>query len=394
MSTPEVRFPGRRTASFLLLAVVAGSAWVLYEERNPEVRVFRAKRPPGDYKPRDEPKLTGSPEALADFREDALARAQVWRLPPDPIERADLARNLDPDFSPGDDVSCQFHFDESKGWTPKFDCVLPGGEVLRVKYGDHNGEVFAEVAATRLLAALGFGADRVSVVRSVRCFGCPPMPNPRWGALWNRFLQARKGYREFDVVVVERPFPGTPVVTKERKGWAWNELELVDPARGGAARAEIDALRLTAVFLAHWDNKTENQRLVCLDRPKRVEDGCARPFALIQDTGASFGPRRLDLARWRDTPVWADAASCRVSMTSMPYEGGTFEDAQISEGGRRFLADRLARFSPGQIEALFAGARIGKAAELGGDERKPEAWAAAFAHRVRQIADAGPCPVR
>ena len=38
----------------------------------------------------------------------------------------------------------------------------------------------------------------------------------------------------------------------------------VDPSKGGAPRAHVDALRLLAVFLAHWDNKAENQRLVCL----------------------------------------------------------------------------------------------------------------------------------
>ena len=41
-------------------------------------------------------------------------------------------------------------------------------------------------------------------------------------------------------------------------------------------RADLDALRLLARVLAHWDNKSENQRLVCLDgppRPRRLTAG-------------------------------------------------------------------------------------------------------------------------
>jgi len=371
---------------------VAAAGFVFYREFDPALGVTPASRPSGRYEAREGPKLAGPAEALAAFRDDALARAQVWRLPAQPIEQADLARNADSAFSVGDVVSCQYDFDDSKGWTPKFDCILPDGEVLRVKYGDHNGEVFAEVAATRLLSALGFGADHVSVVRAVRCFGCPPLPHPRWGDLWNRFFRARDGYREFDVAVVERPHPGTPVVSAEDKGWGWNELEAVTPARGGAARAEVDALRLMAVFLAHWDNKPDNQRLVCLDLPKQVEDGCARPFAYIQDTGASFGPRRLDVEGWRQTPVWADASGCRVSLASMPFDGGTFPEGVISEGGRRFLAERLGRLSRAQVRSLFAGARVAAAPELSDASHDPEAWADAFLDRVRQIAEAGPCP--
>ena len=60
--------------------------------------------------------------------------------------------------------------------TPKFHCEMPDGQVLKVKYGASNGELPAEVAGTRLLAALGFGADAMYVVGKVRCTGCPRSP--------------------------------------------------------------------------------------------------------------------------------------------------------------------------------------------------------------------------
>ena len=49
----------------------------------------------------------------------------------------------------------------------------------------------------------------------------------------------------------------------EDQGWAWFELDRIDAARGGAPEPKIDALRLLAVLLAHWDNKGANQRLIC-----------------------------------------------------------------------------------------------------------------------------------
>ena len=53
--------------------------------------------------------------------------------------------------------------------------MLPDGEVVKVKYG-HTGEIHAELAASRLLAALGFGADRMYLVPRLRCFGCVRTP--------------------------------------------------------------------------------------------------------------------------------------------------------------------------------------------------------------------------
>ena len=56
--------------------------------------------------------------------------------------------------------------------------LATNGEIVKIKYGRSNPEVYTEVAATRLLAALGFPADRMFVINRVRCFGCPPDPFP------------------------------------------------------------------------------------------------------------------------------------------------------------------------------------------------------------------------
>ena len=68
------------------------------------------------------------------------------------------------------------------------------------------------------------------------------------------------GYTDFTWVALERKFPAPAIETATRSGWAWWE-----PRTRTRRAGEVDALRLLAVFLAHWDNKAENQRLVCLD---------------------------------------------------------------------------------------------------------------------------------
>ena len=55
-------------------------------------------------------------------------------------------------------------------------------------------------------------------------------------------------YTDFEWAAVERHFDGLSIEAGTHKGWAWFELDPIDPSLG-ANRAERDALRLTAVLL-------------------------------------------------------------------------------------------------------------------------------------------------
>jgi hypothetical protein len=185
------------------------------------------------------------------------------------------------------------------------------------------------------------------------------------------------GYTDFNWVSVERRFEAPAVETDDEQGWGWWEL------RGSqATAAELDAFRLLAVFLAHWDNKASNQRLVCLDAD------CSRPLAMLQDVGATFGPTKVNLSRWRSEPIWTDRTRCTVSMRRMPFGGATFPDARISEAGRALLATALGAMSREQIGSLFTEARFPEFHSGTDDERDLNAWVSAFEHRVDQIANA------
>ena len=95
---------------------------------------------------------------------EALSRAQVWQ--PTNVESMDVRQGPRDGgaFAPMATVNCRHVEKDATGKTPKFACVV-GGDELKVKYGRDNGEIYAEVAASRLLWALGFGADRVYPVR-------------------------------------------------------------------------------------------------------------------------------------------------------------------------------------------------------------------------------------
>src|SRR5436190_8807601 len=153
-------------------------------------------------------------------RQEAIRHAHVWA--PTDIPSMDLkAGPAGPDaFAPGQIVECDYVDKSLNGKSPKFTCALnptdtgKAKDEVKVKYGAANGEVFAEVAATRLLWALGFGADAMYPVR-VNCHGCPPnfSGKPTTG----------KPPVLVDPATIERKMRGHAIETKEDSGWDWTE---------------------------------------------------------------------------------------------------------------------------------------------------------------------------
>ena len=300
---------------------------------------------------------TGADRSGASIRErraDALRRARVWS--PVPVEHMDLKAG--PDDRRGfpflATVACQYENKPLRGHSLKFACVLAGGDTVKVKVGDSNGEVFAEVAASRLLWALGFGADHMYPVRVV-CRGCPA----RFGG-----RHTPSGDDVFDAAVIERPLEGA--VFPGDEGWAWWELDRVDSQQGGASTAERDALTLAAAFLQHTDNKAEQQRLLCLgESPARPADECPRPLLMLHDVGLTFGAANFlndngmggaNFRAWSAEPIWKDPERCTANLR--PSFSGTLSNPRIGEAGRQVLADLLMRLSDRQITDLFEVSRI------------------------------------
>jgi hypothetical protein len=350
-----------------------------------------------------------------DIRNSLLERGQIWR--PVNIPKMNILSGPKNPLArtPGSLVTCRYiePKEPPAGTVPKFKCtVLKSGEEIRVKYGDNTREVFAEVAASRLLWALGFYTDEDYYVR-IKCLGCPEK-NP-----FRPEKDERRITRIFDSAMLERTFPGVIVEASEDQGWSWNELDKVDEKKGGATRAQKDAFRLLAVFIQHSDNKAVNQRLVCykqdLPDPKNAAS-CRRPILMIADLGATFGAgatkitdtAKMDFQNWKNKDVWNLTKEHdylvqhgqQICIGNLPNTikaaGEGLFDPEISEEGRKMLADLLNQLSLKQIRDVFRAAGVDKMDEYindAGTKRKVtvEDWVAAFVKKRAQL-DERRCP--
>jgi hypothetical protein len=381
--------------------------------------------PTGDFVAREVDYRLKLPSAgAAELRKDALAHARLWTKPERRIQKIDLAHNPPAAFlAPSrDEAVCKFIVKEIAGSTPKFFCVFDGGQVLKVKYG-RDAEIHAEVAASRLLHALGAGANHMYYLKTLRCFGCPREPEALLRCVSSKSADVRRDcgraygevsaagelklkldygtYVDFTKVSVESWAEGKTIETPDAEGWGWDELERAQAGGEGASRAERDALRLLAVFLNNWDNSPNNQRLICLPGAQDADGRCTRPFAYMDDVGATFGhagriathsESKLDVEGWRRVPIWKDRERCIVSIHSPMLHHASFDDAVITEAGRRMAADRLRRLGPRQVRGLFEGSGFVEFERATEASRDTDHWVEAFKAKVKEIVEGTPCP--
>ena len=286
-----------------------------------------------------------------------------------------------------DKVICDFAGPGSGmgGKTPKFSCKITqvesadGGvqtltpemdeEAVKVKFGADDNEVYAEIAATRLMWAMGYYADSWFPVR-VECHNCPENPVSGSGAA---------GTRIFDPATIVRKFPGHKMFVdgNEEQGWSWKELDTAS----GRPSYERDGLKLLGAFLQHSDNKPPQQRLACAkvhvdEKTQPFTTTCDNPVMLVQDVGATFGgggwftsngSAKMNLQVWSGGKLWNKVGTegaprqCQAGLRKSLTATDGLSDPLISEEGRRFDAGLMCQLSDGQIEELF---KVSRAAEM------------------------------
>jgi len=325
-----------------------------------------------------------TPAQAADEASPPVARARVWSATNIPSMNLKVGPAGPGAFPFRAEVDCTYLDKELSGRSPKFACLAKGDDELKVKFGFANGEVYGEVVASRLLWALGFGADHMYSVKVI-CHGCPEA----FGG-----TRRENGDRIFDPAVIERKMPGAVITA----AWSWKELDLIDEEAGGAPLAHRDALKLMAVFIQHTDTKPEQQRFICLGVDEIAAGAdCRRPFMLIQDVGVTFGranafnegtPGSVNFAGWSSTPVWKTASGACVGNLPKSFTG-TLGEPVISEQGRRFLAGLLQQLSDAQIRDLFEAARVTLRVRDPGNARSgfptSDEWMAAFKQKRAEI---------
>ena len=369
-------------------------------------------------------------ESLAK-RAQYLATAQIWA---DPGELTPQALLAGPPLADGSGVEaaldgrpfpCTFAKPGKSmgGNTLKFACTTATGMTIRVKYSDQtkksNREVFAALAASRLLWALGFNTYPIYPI-SLECKDCPEDPVSGSGS------RAQRSY-----LATYQPFFTDPVLvnrSEQDQGWRWGELDkAIDALPAGELRSRqrqhFDALMLLGVLIQHGDRKPEQQRLAChsqlnlqagtvrplegeSDEPGRfsvlVENpgatACDAPTVAMQDVGATFGgagkrtsgsTAKMNLKSWVAKPVFQAAkepgkvSECKGELTvSMAAGEGSMGDPRIGEAGRLFLVDRLHRLTDDHLRAIFKAARVEQLTE---DRSAVDEWVAAFKEKVKQI---------
>jgi len=305
-----------------------------------------------------------------------IARAKIWA--PTNVAAMDLRTGPTGKgaVAPFAHVSCDYVDKEMSGASPKFTCAFDEKDEVKIKYGAKNQEVYGEVASSRLLWALGFGADRWYPV-SVTCHRCPEDPH--------RDRQPTEHDVTFDIAALERPAAGHKIETRSDEGWSWAELDRVKDAAGGAPVEQRDALKLLAVFLQHTDSKGEQQRLVCLDGGHT--EPCPSPFMYLHDVGLTFGkasllnrsgPSSANFDNWAKANIWADRDKCIGNLAKS--FSGSLNDPVIHEAGRKFLADLLNDLSDAQLRDLFEVARFPQYSGVGVDQ-----WVALFKSKRAEI---------
>lgn len=140
-------------------------------------------------------------------------------------------------FDPATVVACDYHLPGSRlgGATLKFLCRV-GSTTYKVRYlpsarygtASQKGrspdcEIYAEMAATRLFWALGFGADRVFLT-NVTCHGCPASPHDGPDEQERRTRAYSRSVRPIGIALIEQRFEGATIAAGGQEGWTWTEL--------------------------------------------------------------------------------------------------------------------------------------------------------------------------
>ena len=320
--------------------------------------------------------------SVREKRDSVIARADVWLQTDVPTMNVKLGPQGPGSFEPGATVPCTYVSKHLSGASPKFACRTSAGDELKVKYGGENGEVYGEVAASRLLWALGFGADHMYAVRVI-CRGCPVDIGE---------VGREQGDRIVDPAAIERKMPGQELFDS----WKWDELAKIDETAGGAPKAERDALMLIAVLLQHSDSKPQQQRVVCVEGSALSDGKCGRPLMMIQDLGVTFGRANplnqhkhgsVNLAEWEKVKIWKESSKCIGNLSGSVT--GTLQDPEIGEEGRAFLARMLTQLSDTQLRDMFDAARVEirprVPTRLESGLPTVDEWVAAFKDKRQQI---------
>ena len=292
--------------------------------------------------------------------------------------------------------NCVANKDESPGagTTPKFHCSVPGvtdedGNLIRYKIKPHfkgqspdkrNGEIYGEFLSSRFSKALGFFADD-EWVADVNCPNCEKSLTKSFqGAPWSPFQPAA------GIELALGRGIDTNCNNKDAGSLAESLQKLL---ASGAPRAEIDAFKLWLAFIDHGDTKTDNHKFACLKSKRSGNTRVCEPgeaVFYVSDMGSTFGFSSSSEKKAR-LDVWSKKDPIKVSGGRCTANAKSVGDTNISEAGRKLLADNLQLLLDAErrkqtITRVFAASRNAER------DRPPAEWSAEFVRKAKLIIDA------
>lgn len=294
-------------------------------------------------------------------------------------------------------IVCVANKDETKGsgTTPKFHCSVSGvvdedGDLVRYKVKPHfkgqsrdkrNGEINGEFLSSRFSQALGFFADD-EWVADVTCQDCQKsLTSSFQGAPFTPFQPAAG---------IELSLGRGIDANCNGKDTGPLEDSLEKLLKAGVPRAEIDAFKLWLGFIDHGDTKTNNHKFACLDSKKNPDGtrSCEAGQAVyyVSDMGSTFGYSSASENKAR-LKEWMGKDPIKVSDDRCNTTAKGLGNAEISEAGRKLLADGLQRLlegerSNGTITKVFRASRNHER------DAAPEAWTTEFIRKANTIINA------
>ena len=293
-------------------------------------------------------------------------------------------------------INCVANKDESPGagTTPKFHCSVPGvtdddGNLIRYKIKPHfkgqtpdkrNGEIYGEFLSSRFSKAVGFFADD-EWVADVNCPDCQKSLTKSFqGTPWAGSQPAAG---------VELSLGRGIDVNCNGKDAGSLAESLQKLLSSGAPRAEIDAFKLWLAFIDHGDTKTDNHKFACLKSKKSGNTRICEPgeaVFYVSDMGSTFGFSSASEKKAR-LEVWSKKDPIKVSGGRCTANAKSVGDTNISEAGRKLLADNLQVLLDSErqkqtITRVFAASRNAER------DRPPAEWAAEFVRKAKMIIDA------
>jgi hypothetical protein len=276
----------------------------------------------------------------------ALPQGVLWRAPTD-IATRDLLSG--PGGSRRPQGRLTFVHEDMAETRPKFYVTDEAGVRWKIKLGS---EAQSEVAATRLVWAVGYFADENYYLPQVTV---EQMGRLRRGAQYVSHDGVVEGAR------IERDEVGDPSAGM----WTWFD----NPFRG---TKELNGLRVLMALVNNWDLLTDNNSI-------RDRQGVTHAY-YVSDLGASFGrasggflPTRNDPRGYVDSPFIANVGSHGVDFTRRtcgsavptlfaypPYYRACMRTKRVLEGipvaDVAWIAGWLSRLSPNQIADAFRAA--------------------------------------